>query len=98
MLADSAVLTSDSVHFAEETSISLEPAAVSDADTEWSQMLETVSEEAANENQTAQDLLNAVLTSHDWRAVKSKEDIQKMFADVSHRRSDYVEKLASKKK
>ena len=44
----------------------------------------------------AQDLLEAILSSHDMRAVKSKQEIVKLFAEVSKHRDEWIQKLASR--
>ena len=61
---------------------------------EVKEMLETVSEQADNEDEVANDLLDAIFSSHDTRAVKSKEEIVKFFAEISHRRDEWIQKLA----
>ena len=52
------------------------------------------SDQAANENETASRFLDTLLSCSDTRAVKSKQQIQTLFADVSQRRNDYIEKVS----
>ena len=58
------------------------------------EFLETLSERADEyDDEAAKDLLDAVLSSTDTRAIKSKEEIVKLFGDVSQRRNDFIQKL-----
>ena len=60
-------------------------------------MLDKVSQCVDNEDEVAQDLLDAILSSHNTRAVKSKPEIVKLSAEVSQRRDEWIQKLALKR-
>ena len=59
------------------------------------EFLETLSERAGEyDDEAAKDLMDAALSSTGTRAVKSKEEIVKLFDDVSQRRNKWIQKEA----
>ena len=67
---------------------------VASDDAAVNELLDELSDQAADENETASDLLDTLLSCPDTRAVKSTQQIVTFFADVSQRRNDYIEMVS----
>ena len=58
------------------------------------ELLDELSDLAADEDETASDLLDTLLSCHDTRAVKSTQQILTFFAEVLQRRNNYIDMVS----
>ena len=65
--------------------------------TDFKLMLDTLSVKSDDEDEAARDLLNAIISSDGSGAVRSLDKIRTLFARVTQRRDDYIEKIASER-
>ena len=58
------------------------------------ELLDELSDRAADEDETASDLLDTLLSCHDTRAVMSTQQILTFFAEVLQRRNNYIDMVS----
>ena len=67
---------------------------VASDDAAVNELLDELSDRAADEDETASDLLDTLLSCHDTRAVKSTQQILTFFAEVLQRRNNYIDMVS----
>ena len=67
---------------------------VASDDAAVNELLDELSDRAADEDETASDLLDTLLSCHDTRAVKSTQQILTFFAEVLKRRNNYIDMVS----